>query len=1041
MIHKKTGIIAWFAKNNVAANLLMFLIIVAGIFSAFSIKKELFPEIVINRVSVNISYSGATAEQIEELVLIKIEESVSDISGVSDVISNAKYGSGYVYVTIDSDYDSQEVFEDIKEEVEGISGFPDDMSSPKITLLKSTEVVLSVALYGNRDYKFLKEEIKDIRDDLRALPEVSKVSIDSIPKYKIYIDVSEDKLLEFELTFDEVSRKLQQNSISVPSGSIKTENGSIYLRVNNQAYTGDDFGDIVIKSANDGSLVYLKDIAKIVDGFVDDDFHSTFNKQNSLSLDVIATKANDSLAVSEAVINYVAQKSKTLPPDCNLVVWQNSSYYLKGRLDMMLDNMYTSVFLVFLVLSLFLDITLAFWVIIGLPICFLGTLAVMSNSHVDLSINVLTLFAFILVLGIVVDDAIIIGESASSSIEKNGLSYESVVSGVYKVAMPATFGVLTTIAAFMPMLFINNPMSTIWQSIAGVVILCLIFSLIESKLILPAHLVSMNQKKKNFYFLNPAVDYLSTVKCKFNDAFRRFIDVNYCNFIKKSIQNRYSVLAIFLGVLLIIFGLIGSGKVRWVFFPDIPRDSLDLSIEMNIDENKDSTYEAIKKIEEALYKTDDYFYQQSGDHVVLNSFLNVTGDLQASMEVELTKGETREFSSNEILEHWRNNIPDLVGLDSLDFSSSKNNSKPISFNLTSDNFNSLQKVIFLLSDKLMSYDGVFDVNNSYSKSNKEISLRLSEEGKALGINLHNLARQVRNGFHGLEVQKVLRNREELSVVIRYPKEERESINHLQNMIIYTNSGQSFPLSSVALINVSNSSSDIFRINYKRSVTLEAGADKNKVEPGKIAFDVLDYFNKEIKGDYPDVSLSLYGSSKDEGQTMNSVMYGAVLVLFVIYALIAIPLNSYSQPIIVMIVIPFSLIGAVLGHMLLGIPLNILSIMGIVALIGVVVNDSLILVHCVNQNKDTMDLRDAVVESGCYRFRAIVLTSLTTFFGIAPILLETSLQAQIVIPMATSLAFGILFATTVTLILVPIIYIIFDDIGRLYKYVCLKLKPA
>ncbi|MCL1068749.1 efflux RND transporter permease subunit [Shewanella olleyana] len=1020
------GIIAWFARNNVAANLLMFALLIGGLFSTVLINKEVFPTFELNLLNISVAYPGAAPQEIEEGINIKIEESIQDINGIKKVTSVASDGVGSVTIEVDDDYEVQQVLDEAKLRIDAISTFPDNIEKPNIYQIKPENNVIWVSVYGDLSLHEMKEMAKTIRDDITDLPAVTRAQVTGVRDYEIGIELSEDKLREYDLTFSQVAQAVQNSSIDLPGGSIRAQDGDILLRTKGQAYTGEDFSRIVVTTRPDGSRVMLPEVATIKDDFEERLEYTRFNGKPAAIIEITSIDDQNALNISEQVKAYIAERKTTLPANIQLDTWGDLTHYLEGRLNMMLSNMFYGALLVFIILALFLDLKLAFWVMVGLPVCFLGTILLMPMEPFNLSINMLTLFAFILVLGIVVDDAIVIGESAYSEIEKHGQSLTNVVNGVQRVAMPATFGVLTTIAAFVPMIMVSGPMGIIWKSIGMVVILALAFSLIESKLILPAHLAHMKVKKKR-----PPTNIFSKFKVKLNEKLQYFIQNQYRTFLGKCIDVRYSVVAIFIGVLILSLALVASGKVRWVFFPDIPSDFIQVQLEMEEGSSELNTLDVVQKVEEALYAMNDKFAKETGSDVVKHSFINMSSRSSAFIFAELSKGEDREIDGVTIAAEWREQLPELLSVKKLNIAASTNDAGgDISFRLTSSNLSQLSEASKALKKKLATYEGVFDVSDNFSSGSQEIRLNIRPEAEAQGLTLSDLARQVRYGFYGYEAQRILRNKEEVKVMVRYPLEQRRTIGHLENMQIRTPQGVAVPFSTVADIELGESFASITRVDGRRAITITANVNKNTVEPSKVVSEIQEEFLPDLTETYKEVNASLDGGSQDEQDAMLGLMQGFFFAMFTIYALMAIPLKSYTQPIIIMSVIPFGMIGALVGHYILGISMSVLSLCGIVALAGVVVNDSLILVDFVNRARhEGYSILEAAIDSGCYRFRAIILTSMTTFVGLVPILLEKSLQAKIVIPMATSLAFGILFSTVVTLILVPVLYIILDDIKR------------
>lgn len=1020
------GILAWFARNSVAANLLMWALLVGGLFSTVLINKEVFPSFELNLLNISVAYPGAAPQEIEEGINIKIEEAIQDINGIKKVTSVASEGVGSITVEVEDGYEVQTVLDEAKLRLDAISTFPVNIEKPNIYQIKPENNVIWVSVYGDMTLHDMKELAKSVRDDLTQLPAVTRAKVTGVRDYEIAIEVSEDKLREYGLTFTQVALAVQNSSFDLPGGSIRAQDGDILLRTKGQAYTGDDFANIVVTTRPDGSRVMLPQVATIKDDFEERLEYTRFNGKPAAIIEVTSVDDQNALDIAAQVKQYVEDRRATLPANAQLDTWGDMTHYLKGRLNMMMSNMFYGALLVFIILAMFLDLKLAFWVMMGLPVCFLGTMLIMPLEPFSMTINMLTLFAFILVLGIVVDDAIVIGESAYTEVERHGHSVDNVIRGAQKVAMPATFGVLTTIAAFIPMLMVSGPMGIIWKSIGMVVILCLAFSLVESKFILPAHLAHMKFKKPG-----APRGFFGRLKANFNDRVQHFIHHSYRNFLERCIKQRYNVVAAFIGVLILSIALVASGKVRWVFFPDIPSDFIQVQLEMDEGSSEKNTLKVVQSIEEALYKMNDKMEKDNGYQVVKHSFINMSSRTSAFIFAELTKGEDREVDGVTIAAAWREQLPELLSVKKLSFNASTNDAGgDISFRLTSSDLDELSAASKELKQKLASYEGVYDIADNFSSGSHEIRLKIRPEAEALGLTLSDLARQVRYGFYGYEAQRILRNKEEIKVMVRYPLEQRRTVGYLENMLIRTPTGTSVPFSTVAQIEKGESYASITRVDGKRAITITANANKNIVEPSKVVQEIQKDYLPQLQAKYPKIQTALDGGSLDEQNAMVGLMQGFFFALFTIYALMAIPLKSYSQPLIIMSVIPFGIIGALFGHLIQGLAMSVLSLCGIVALAGVVVNDSLILVDFVNRAREQgQSVRQAAVDSGCYRFRAIILTSLTTFVGLVPIILERSLQAQIVIPMATSLAFGILFSTVVTLILVPLLYIILDDVSR------------
>ncbi|WP_318506767.1 efflux RND transporter permease subunit [Photobacterium leiognathi] len=1023
---KQKGLIAWFAHNHVAANLLMLVVMLGGLFSISLINKEIFPAFALNRIMISASYPGASPEDIEQSINVKIEQSLDNVKNIKRIQSVASQGSASLTLELESEADLEQVLDDVKQQIEAISTFPVNMETPLVKRAEFTSNVVFISLYGNLNERQLKEYAKQVRDDILQQTDASDVVVSGVKDYEIAIDVSENALRKYGLTFEQVAQVVQQRSIDLPGGMIKAKDGDLLVRTNGQLYSGDGFSSIVLQTRPDGSRLYLSDVATISDGFIEDRILNRFNRERAAVIQVRNLTDEDATKIAEQVGKYVEQAQTKLPTGVYLDSWGDMSHYLEGRLNMMLSNMFYGGILVFIILALFLDIRVAFWVILGIPFCFLGTLLFMPTPLVAVSINLISLFGFILVLGIVVDDAIVVGESVYSEVEDKGQSIDNVIAGAKKVAIPATFGVLTTMAAFIPMLISDAPRTEFFKAIAWVVLLCLTFSLIESKLILPAHLARarLAQGKSR-------TNALSRLKQRFNLAVDRFINQGYRRFISVCIVHRYSVLATFSGILMLAIALVASGQLRWVFFPNLPSDYIQVNVDMNISSSDENNAKVAAQIEEALYQTDAEIFQELGVHVVKHTFINMENRQDLFVLAELHKTETLPITSFEILKQWQAQLPPLVGVKNITFEASIGRKQSdVQFSLKGDDLAQLAQASKAMQQLLYQYDGTLNIKDDLSSPTPEVKLQLTKAGEALGLSLASLASQVRHAFYGYEVQRVLRNNEEVKVMVRYPQQERSTIGYLENMKVILPNGRFVPFTEVAKANIESSYTSINRVDRKRSVIVSANVDKSQTSPSDIYNDILENKLDQLRQAFPSVKFALDGRAKDEKNTKGSLIRDSILALITIFALMAIPLRSYSQPLIIMSVIPFGIIGAIAGHYLAGLTLNLLSVFGILALAGVVVNDSLVLVSFINRAlQQGVPLEQAVVNAGCSRFRAIVLTSLTTFFGLAPILLEDSLQAQIVIPMATSLAFGILFATVVTLLLVPSLYLSLADIKR------------
>ncbi|MEM0911972.1 MAG: efflux RND transporter permease subunit [Pseudomonadota bacterium] len=1022
------GIIAWFARNSVAANLLMIGIMLCGIYGAITIQKKVFPQFIINTITVQVPYNGAAPQEVEEGVILRIENAIKDLEGIKKLTSTAREGLGTVRAEVEDEFDVQIVLDEIKSQVDAISSFPADTENPVVYRSKATESVLWISVYGDVGERRLKETATEMQNEIANLPGISSVRIVGARDYEISIEISEQELQSYALTFDDLVSAVRRSSIDIPGGAIRSDDGDILLRAKGQAYNAYDFAQISLINRSDGTRLLLGDIATINDGFVEENSFSTFNGKEAISIEVQAIGDQNALKISEEVNKYLEAKALQLPANISADSWGDASFYLADRLNMMLENMAIGALLVFFILALFLKIKLAFWVMVGLPVCFLGTLLLMPIFGI--TINLISLFGFILVLGIVVDDAIIMGESAYSEIDKHGHSIDNVIRGVKRVAMPATFGVLTTIAAFTPLLMVTGTFGIIWKTIGVVVIFCLIFSLVESKLILPAHLANMRVPDPN-----APKNKLQLIRERFNALLTTFIHKKYKPFLVSAIKYKMTTLVSFFAMMILTVGLFAGGVVRFVFFPNIASDFINASVEMEQGTSILQRDKVLKNLIIAADKMNQAFVETHGTEVVKHVLAFDEGALGGFILIELSKGETREVSDNDIKDVWRKFIPEMAGIRTLSLGSEggPGSGNRLDLEFSSKDISALVGVSAELKAFLKEYEGVSDVNDTFSASSDEIQLQLKPEAEALGISLSQLAQQVRYGFYGAEAQRIQRDEEEVRVMIRYPKDQRDSIGNLENMRIRASNGDEIPFSQVADIKLDKGYTSIIRVDGERAVTVSAELNTSIVEPNAVLEEVEKEVTPPLLEKYPQVDFKLQGSAREQKEGLIALGLGFLFAVACVYALMAIPLKSYSQPLIIMSIIPFGVVGAIIGHLIMGKDVSVLSICGIIALSGVVVNDSLIMVDFISRaRKEGLSLIDAVTSSGTKRFRAIILTSLTTFFGLVPILLERSLQAQAVIPMAISLAFGILFATVITLILVPTLYVLLDDVKRLFR---------
>jgi len=859
--------------------------------------------------------------------------------------------------------------------------------------------------------------------------------------YEISIEVAENTLRRHGLSFDQITRAVRNSSLDLPAGAIKTRGGEVLLRTKGQAYVQEDFEKIILLTREDGTRLTLGDVATIRDGFEETPLLARFNGKQAVMIDVSRVGDQNAIHLAQTVKDYIAEAQSRMPPGVELSYWQDRAKIVKSRLNTLTDSALVGGFLVFLLLTLLLRFSLAFWVCLGIPVSFLGAMALMPFMGV--TINIVSLFAFILVLGIVVDDAIVVGENIFTHLQHNEDPVEASIKGAQEVAVPVIFGILTTMIAFIPLLMIGGNRGKIFFQIPAIVIPVLLFSLVESKLILPAHLKHLKVGRVDRKKMNRFAQW----QRKIADGFEYLILTYYKPLLAVAMKRRYLTLSIFIGVFILFLGVVMSGRIRFTYFPRVQSERATARLDMPLGTPAEITASHVDRIEAAAEKLrNKYVDPQTGENVIEHILATIGGESfgggrgggrggqshkgEVVFQIVPPEDRSSEVTSIQLVSEWRKLIGVIPGAEELNFRAEiGRGGDPIDIQLTGSSFEDLSEMVKVVEDRLQQYPGIFDITNTFQDGKQEIILAIKPEAEHLGLTMSDLARQVRQAFFGQEAQRIPRGRDDVRVMIRYPEDERRSLANLETMRIRTPEGIEVPFSSVAEAQMGRGFSSIRRVNRNRTINIKADVNKKEANLAGIKED-LTQFLPRIVSQYPGVNWSFEGEAKEQRESFGSLYSGAIFVLFAIYAMLAIPFKSYMQPLIVMSVIPFGLVGAVLGHLLMGMNLSILSIFGMLALTGVVVNDSLVLVHYVNsRRKENMTLEDAVRTAGVARFRPIILTSLTTFAGLSPLILEKSTQAQFLIPMAVSLGFGILFATCITLVLIPINYLILEDIKR------------
>ncbi|MBW7998211.1 MAG: efflux RND transporter permease subunit [Candidatus Glassbacteria bacterium] len=1039
------GAIKWMAGNHVAANLLMMVLLVGGLIKAFSIKQEIFPEISLDMIQVQVPYPGAGPEEVEEGIILKIEDNITSVDGIKEIRSTATEGMGVVTAELVAGHDPDVALQEIKSEVDRIITFPEEAEKPIISKLINRIEVISLVLYGDVPERSLREQAELIREELLAFPQITQVDLGGLRPYEISIEVPEKNLRRYGLTLEHVAGAVRLASLDLPGGTIKTEGGEILLRTKEKRYTGTEYEQITIIGTGEGARVKLGDIAEVRDAFRETDMHAEFNGRPAAMIKVFRVGEQKPTEISDLVIGYAEEKSLGLPGSMSLDVWYDTTEIYNSRVNLLIKNAAIGLTLVMIVLGLFLEIRLALWVMLGLPISFLGAMFIMP--WLGVSINMMSLFAFILALGIVVDDAIIVGENIYEHRQMGKPFPKAAVDGALEVAMPITFSILTTLVAFMPLVFISGLMGKFIKTIPLVVMSILTVSLIESLLVLPAHL-SIGKHRLDSHGLLGMIDNTRKRVSRWLDE---FTSGPYSRALDICLRYRYATLAAGFATLVLTVGLIRGGIVKFSFMPRVDGDQVNVNLQMPPGTPAYKTAEIteyiVAKGREVMASHDSASGRRTP--TVESVFAIVGGSLGSGgphgasggeataanlseVSMMMVESDERDISSVAVENLWRQRVGEIPGVESITYTSNlMQMGANIDVQLAHNDFGVLESASERLQETLRDYPGVSDIKDNYSKGKPELKFTLKPAARTLGITERDLAVQVRGAFYGAEARRQQIGRNEVKVMVRYPADDRKSIWDLDQMRIRTPGGGELPLEQAAYIEESRGYNAINRVDRKRTVNVQGTVDAEMANSGEILADIQATVLPQLIADYPGLSYELVGEERERAESMASTAEGFLLALLAIYALLAIPFHSYSQPLLIMAAIPFGFVGAVIGHLIMGYDLSMLSMFGVVALAGVVVNDSLLLIYQINKNrKQGKEILPAVMAAGRRRLRPIVLTSFTTFFGLMPIILETSVQAQFLIPMALSLGFGILFATMITLLLIPSMYIILEDLRRL-----------
>ncbi|HJL19670.1 MAG TPA: efflux RND transporter permease subunit [Sandaracinaceae bacterium LLY-WYZ-13_1] len=1088
----RKGALAWMAQNSVASNVLMLILIAGGLLMIPQIKQEVFPEFDLDMVLINVPYPGASPEEVEQGVILPIEEAVRGVDGIKEVRSTAQEGVGVVTLELLLGADADRVLADVKSAVDRITSFPTDVEEPVVSRPALRGEVISLVVHGDASESQIRSIADRVRDDLLAEEGITTIELSGVRPLEISVEIPQERLRAHGLTHGQVADAIRAASIDVPGGTLKTTGGEVLLRTTERRDRGGEFEDIVVRSRPDGSQITVGDLGEVTDGFQEIDTAATYEGQRAVMVQVYRVGSQTPLDIAATVHEYIAQHEQDLPPGVHFATWNDRSEIYEDRIDLLLKNAYLGLILVLVCLGLFLEIRLAFWVTLGIPISFVGSLLFMPST--DASINMISLFAFILTLGMVVDDAIVVGEAIYKKLTDGLPPMRAAIEGVKEVAGPVVFAILTTCIAFSPLLFVPGTFGKFFMQIPIVVILVLLLSLVESLLVLPAHLGHIGETQKYLVLFSGICFVVATgalglarvvesdavqqiaefalpiygvsifclvflgmvrwkglmkVQQRFSRLVEWLIDRTYAPTLKRALHWRYFTLATAFAILFASCGLVGGGRVETTFFPKIDSDIISAKLEMPFGTPATETERIQRRLLETSREVVRELAPQRGEDVVRGRFalLGATGAAGggpgsgqrdagghiAEVAVFTVPSDERPFSARQFAEAWRDRVGDIPGVESLSFSYSTGgpSGADIDFQLSHPNLDILERAAGRMAEGLGTYAGVREIDDGFTAGKEQLDFTLRPEARARGITEQVLARQLRDAFFGAEAVRQQRGRDEIRVYVRRPREERESLADIENLLVRTPDGGEIPLTEAAEIERGRSYTKIQRLDGRRRVNVTAGVEFG-TNANRVQSQAQEELVPQLLEEFPGLRIEPGGQAKRQAETMSALGMGFLLALLGMFALLAIAFRSYAQPFIIISAIPFGIVGAIIGHLLLGYDLSLMSMMGVVALAGVVVNDSLVLVSAVNDYRrdEGLSLLEAVKAGGVRRFRPILLTSLTTFLGLTPMILETSVGARFLIPMAISLGFGVLFATFITLLLVPCLYLIFEDLGRL-----------
>jgi len=1029
-------VLAAFARNTVFANIVLILIFLAAWLATISMIRETFPEFSLDLITISVPYPGADPEEVEEGISRKIEEAIEGLEGIKQYTTESSENVGTATIEVKEDYNIDDVLDRVRTEVNAISTFPVDAEKPVITELMLKDPVMLLYLSGDMSERRIKEWSEKIKDEIQQLPEVSQVGIFGAREYEIGIEVSEERLREYGLTFDMVVDAVRRSSLNLAGGTIRTQGEEIRMRTMGRKYTGEALASIVVLARPQGEIITLDRLANIKDGFTEDPINSMINGEPSVMLIVYKTKEEDALTISEAVQQFIKQKQQRLPAGANMKILYDNTEMLRSRINLLVKNGIIGLMIVFLMLWSFLNARLSFWGGMGIPISIAGALAILWA--IGGTINMVSLFGLIMVLGIVVDDAIIVGEAIYVHRKQGKPPLKAAVDGVSEVGMPVVAAVTTTIVAFIPLFYVGGIMGKFIAILPAVVIACLTVSLVECLLLLPAHLSHLpdpNVRHNNSNSLSRRLELLHHLT---SSGMEWFVDRIYKPFLSKSLYWRYISFCTAVSILLLTIGFVKGGILKFEVFPEIDGFIMTATVEFPSGTPPEITGQAIERIDAALLRLAEQTQTRSGDPLIEDRLALVGQTLEnlprsgphlGSVQAILLDSDRRGVHSKDLMVLWEKEIGPILGIKSLTFTgfSAGPPGDPIEVWLQGQDMQAILAAADDLMDRLRKFEGVYQIRSDFSQGKNEMRLELKPEARTLGLTVNDLARQIYAGYYGDEAVRLQRGRDDIRVKVRYTADERSRISNIERVRIRTASGHEVPLMSVANISFAPGYSTITRTDGMRRVAVSAGVNTKKANANEIFAELNSNYFPKLKRRYPEIHVALQGEQKKMRESFDSLYVGYPLALIGIFIIIATMFRSYAQPFVIMFTVPFGIIGAVIGHLLLGYDLSIMSIFGMVALTGVVVNDAIVLIERINENiAEGMPFFEAILSGGARRFRAIFLTTISTVGGLTPLIMETDLQAKFLIPMALSIAAGVVFATVLTLVLVPSLLALLSD---------------